>query len=131
MPERNAETATEDVLVEEPQAVNPEPAKVYTAKSPSRTEVPQHTEPISETHHLLEEIALRLKRKDREGLYQEFSVFKLLAVMVQVIALLCLVFSVGYWLSPEDRHIQMQTMIGYSVALQLIVIALLMMHSKD
>ena len=131
MPERNAETATEDVLVEEPQAVNPEPAKVYTAKSPSRTEVPQHTEPISETHHLLEEIALRLKRKDREGLYQEFSVFKLLSLMIQVIAIFCLIISLCFWLSPKVGAEPVLIMIGYSIALQLVVIALLMMHSRD
>jgi hypothetical protein len=130
-PKPNAEAATEDELMNEPQAVNPESAKVYTAKSPPQTETLQHPEPGNETHHLLEEIALRLKRKDREGLYREFSVFKLLAVMMQVIALLCLVFSIGFWLRSEDHHVQMQTMIGYSIALQLFVIALLMMHSRD
>ncbi len=131
MPEPNPETATEDVLVKEPQAVKSEPAKVYTAKSPSQTETPQHTEPISETHHLLEEIALRLKRKDREGLYQEFSVFKLLSLMLQVIAVFCLIISLGFWLSPKVGGEPVVIMIGYSIVLQLIVIALLMMHSRD
>jgi len=131
MPEPNAETATEDVLVEEPQPVNPEPAKVYTTKSPDRIETPQHTEPSSETHHLLEEIALRLKRKDREGLYQEFSVFKLLSLMIQVVAVFSLIISLCFWLSPKVDSEPVLIMIGYSIALQLIVITLLMMHSKD
>jgi len=131
VPESSVETETEDVSVKEPQAVKPEPAKVYTAKSPSQTETPQHTEPGSETHHLLEEIALRLKRKDREGLYQEFSVFKLLSLMIQVVAVFCLIISLCFWLSPKVGSEPVLIMIGYSIALQLVVIALLMMHSKD
>ena len=130
-PEPDAEIATEDVLEKEAQTGTPEPAKVYTAQSPDRIEPTQHTESGSETHHLLEEIAHRLKRKDREGLYQEFSVFKLLAVMTQAIALLCLVFSICFWLNPKVGGEPVLIMIGYSIALQLIVIALLMMHSKD
>ncbi|MCD6174877.1 MAG: HAD family hydrolase [Planctomycetes bacterium] len=124
-------TATEDVLVKEPQSVNLEPAKAYTAKSPDRTETPQHTDSGSETYHLLEEIALRLKRKDREGLYQEFSVFKLLSLMIQVVAVFALIISLCFWLNPKAGGEPVVIMIGYSVALQLIVIALLMMHSRD
>jgi D-glycero-D-manno-heptose 1,7-bisphosphate phosphatase len=126
VPETNIETATDNVLVDEPQTVKSEPGKVYTTKSPS-----QHTDPISETHHLLEEIALRLKRKDREGLYQEFSIFKLLSLMIQVIAVFCLIISLCFWLSPKVGGEPVMIMIGYSIALQLVVIALLMMHSKD
>ncbi|MHC5084110.1 MAG: D-glycero-alpha-D-manno-heptose-1,7-bisphosphate 7-phosphatase [Planctomycetota bacterium] len=122
-------TETEAASEEESQATAPESAKVYTAKN--RAEAPQPAEPISETHHLLEEIALRLKRKDREGLYQEFSVFKLLSLMLQVIAVFCLIISLCFWLSPKIEGEPVMIMIGYSIALQLIVIALLMMHSRD
>ena len=127
----DAETATEDVSEKEPQTLKPEPAKVYTAKSPDRTGTPPHTESGSETHHLLEEIAHRLKRKDREGLYQEFSVFKLLSLMIQVVAIFALIISLCFWLSPKVNGEPVIIMIGYSVALQLIVIALLMMHSRE
>ena len=131
MPEPDAETATEVVPEEEPQTVSPEPAKVYTAKNPDRIETPPHAEPGSETHHLLEEIAHRLKHKDREGLYQEFSVFKLLSLMIQVVAVFTLIISLCFWLSPKVGGEAAVIMIGYSIALQLIVIALLMMHSRD
>ena len=117
-----------------PPIKKPKPNKVNTIKNKPSEALPQNTEPnrdIRDTHHLLEEIALRLKRSDREGLYEEFSVFKLLAFMVQAIALLCLVFSICLWLSPKDRHVQVQTMIGFTVALQLIVITMLMMHSRN
>jgi D-glycero-D-manno-heptose 1,7-bisphosphate phosphatase len=126
MPEPDTETPTEIVPEEKP-----EPAKVYTAKSPNRIEPTQHTDSSSETHHLLEEIAHRLKRKDREGLYQEFSVFKLLSLMIQVVAVFALIISLCFWLSPKVGGEPVVIMIGYSIALQLIVIALLMMHSRD
>ena len=109
---------------------NPKVKKLHTAKSEPRETPPQNTD-TETTHRLLEDIALRLKRNNREGLYEEFSVFKLLAFMVQAIALLGLVFSICLWLSPKDHHVQVQTMIGFTVALQLIVIALLMMHSRN
>ncbi|MEN8128022.1 MAG: D-glycero-beta-D-manno-heptose 1,7-bisphosphate 7-phosphatase [Planctomycetota bacterium] len=130
-PEPDTETAAEETPAKEEQAVNPEPAKVYTAKKADRAEMPQRTEAGSETYHLLEEIALRLKRRDREGLYQEFSVFKLLSLMLQVVAIFCLIISLCFWLSPKVSGEPVLIMIGYSIALQLVVIALLMMHSRD
>ncbi|OQY05577.1 MAG: hypothetical protein B6I25_05380 [Planctomycetales bacterium 4572_13] len=131
MPKPDTETTTKNVSDEDPQTAEPEPTKVYTAKSPPQNKPQQHAEPGSETHHLLEEIAHRLKRKDREGLYQEFSVFKLLSLMIQVVAVFTLIISLCFWLSPKVGGEAAVIMIGYSIALQLIVIALLMMHSRD
>ena len=130
-PQTQTEETAKETLTEIVPEDKPEPAKVYTAKTPGPTETPPHAESGSETHHLLEEIALRLKRKDREGLYQEFSVFKLLSLMIQVVAVFCLIISLCFWLSPKISGEPVVIMIGYSVALQLIVIALLMMHSRD
>lgn len=80
------------------------------------------------TTQLLEEILLQLKNSGREGLYQEFSVFKLIAMLLQMLAVFCLVASVGYWLSAGAGLERVYLMLGYSVALQLLVIALMMMH---
>ena len=73
----------------------------------------------------------RLKSKDREGLYREFSVFKLLSLMFQVVAIFCLIVSVCLWLSRKAQNESVIIMIGYAVAIQLLVIALQMMHSND
>lgn len=128
-PKLETETGVEVAPEEESQTAKLEPAKVYTAKS--LADASQSAEPVSETHHLLQEIALRLKRKDREGLYQEFSIFKLLSLMIQVVAVFCLIVSLCFWLSPKVGLEPVVIMIGYSISLQLVVIALLMMHSRD
>ncbi|MHC4289266.1 MAG: D-glycero-alpha-D-manno-heptose-1,7-bisphosphate 7-phosphatase [Planctomycetota bacterium] len=130
-PEPDNEEAVEEVPEEESVAEEPEPVKVYTTKSAPQNQSLPKPQPGSETHHLLEEIALRLKRRDREGLYQEFSVFKLLSLMLEVITVFCLIISLCFWLSPKVGGEPVLIMIGYAIALQLVVIALLMMHSRD
>ena len=51
--------------------------------------------------------------------------------MIQVVAVFSLIISLCFWLSPKVGGEPVVIMIGYSIALQLIVIALLMMHSRD
>ncbi len=90
-----------------------------------------HTDSHGQTHQLLEEILHRLKGMNRATLYSEFSIFKLLAGMIQVVGIFCLIVSVGFWLNPKVGHEPVLIMIGYAVMLQLLVIALLMMHTRD
>lgn len=103
--------------VEKKPEPKPEPAPSSASEDPSR--------------QLLEEILHRIKSKSRYDQYAEFSVFMLLAWLVQALAAFSLVLSVWFWLD-KDRGVEaVQTMIGYAVALQLLVIALLMMHDKN
>lgn len=78
------------------------------------------------TTSLLEEILQRLKSTDREGLYHEFSVFKLIAMMLQMLAAFCLVASVALWLSSKGGYERVYVMLGFTIAVQLMVIALMM-----
>lgn len=85
----------------------------------------------AQTHRLFEEILRHLKRMDRTRLYPEFSVFKLLAGMAQTVAIFCLIVSIGFWLNPKVGYEPVMVMIGYAVMLELLVIALLLMHGRD
>jgi len=125
-PQPGPPVSTEDVPEKEPP-----PKKVYTAKASSQIQTPEPSDSGGDTRHLLEEIVHRLKHNDREKLYQEFSVFKLLSMMLQVFAVVALVASLAVWLSRDGKTESVLIMIGYSIALQLTVIALLLMHSKD
>ena len=107
------------------------PVKFHTTKA-----VPKHNEPLPEdhtekTHHLLHEILQRVTASTRNELYDDFSIHKLLAGMAQVLALGCLVFSLYFWLSPKIGADSVLIMIGYAIALQLLVVSLLMMHRRD
>lgn len=80
---------------------------------------------------LLEEILQQLKSAGREGLYREFSIFKLIAMLLQMLSVFCLIASVGYWLSANGSYARTFLMLGYTIALQLLVIALMMMNQND
>jgi D,D-heptose 1,7-bisphosphate phosphatase len=97
----------------------------------SKPVTPTHTSADEATHQLLEEILHRVKSKNRYDQYAEFSVFMLLAWLVQALAAFGLVLSVWFWLDQNHGIESVQTMIGYAIALELLVIALLIMHEKN
>ena len=113
------------------EAEKPTPVKFHTTKA-----IPKHDERLPEdhadkTHHLLHEILQKISSSSRNELYDDFSIHKLLAGMAQVLALGCLVFSLAFWLSPKVGSESVQIMVGYAIALQLLVVSLLMMHRRD
>jgi D,D-heptose 1,7-bisphosphate phosphatase len=133
VPEPMPEPLKPDILSMETQQEHPRSAgvKVHTAKPVPKPQTPLPDEPTDGTHHLLQEILQRLKSSGRSELYDDFSVHKLLAGMAQVLALGCIVFSLWFWLSPKVGSDTVLIMIGYAVALQLLVVSLLMMHRRD
>ena len=107
-----------------------EPSFPPVADSAPKQEPP--LAPAPETHHqMLEEILHRVKSKTRYDQYDEFSVFMLLAWLVQALAAFSLVVSIWFWLDTARGVEAVQTMIGYAIALELLVIALLLMHDKN
>lgn len=107
-----------------------EPA-IPHARTFKPTERENQEEPKDQTTVLLEEILQHLKSTEREGLYREFSVFKLVAMLLQMLAAFCLIASVGYWLSAKGGYERVYLMLGYTIALQLLVIALMMMNQDN
>ncbi|MHC4551925.1 MAG: HAD-IIIA family hydrolase [Planctomycetota bacterium] len=107
--------------------------KFHTAKKTpkAKEQPPAVAEHADKTHHLLEEVLQRLKSHSRTEMYDDFSVFKLLAIMVQVITLACVAFSLAAWMSREPNYAKVQILIAYAVFLQLLVISLLIMHRRD
>ncbi|MCE5186108.1 MAG: HAD family hydrolase [Planctomycetaceae bacterium] len=133
--------AAPEIATPAEQPIKPLPRDLETAGQTERVVAHAHTfkahaeaeeaaAPTEQTTALLEEILQRLKTADREGLYHEFSVFKLVAMLMQVLAVFCLIASVGYWLSSSGGYERVFVMIGYSIALQLLVIALMMMQDN-
>ena len=129
------------VVNEEPKKSPPPPPAVppqrvaappVAVKEEIKAEIAGDTPPAADsTQLMLEEILHRVKSKSRYDQYAEFSVFMLLAWLVQALAAFSLVVSVWFWLDTARGVEAVQTMIGYAVALELLVIALLMMHEKS
>ncbi len=104
----------------------PEPVTKPSVGSPKT----EHEPAEKNAHPMLEEILHHVKSKSRYELYDEFSVFMLIAWLVQSLAAFSLVISIWFWLDATRGIETVQTMIGYAIALQLLVIALLMMHDR-
>ena len=129
------------VVEEEPKKTSPPPPDVQPQRIPMppvavekeiKAEIADNAAPAADPNYqMLEEILHRVKSKSRYDQYAEFSVFMLLAWLVQALAAFSLVLSVWFWLDTNRGVESVQTMIGYAIALELLVIALLMMHEKS
>lgn len=127
-----------DLMTQIAEAPSKESTEEKTVLRKARTfrpvKIAQET-PIEEqadnTDHLLKEILQHLKTDSRNKLYDDFSLFKLLAGMTQIVVVFCLIVSLWFWLSPKYTTEMVQIMNGYAIALQLLVIALIMMRSKE
>lgn len=134
-PEASVATVPSEVTEKVPAVVPEKPqaerhGKVYTAKKPPVSDVSEYAEDEPQTRQMLEEVLRLLKKNHREGLYKEFSVFKLLSLMLQVISIFCLILSIVFWLNPKVGTDPVLIMIGYAAVLQLAVIALMMFSSE-
>lgn len=108
--------------------VTPQPTASVVSSEPTLST--KETPSDSATHQMVEQILHHVKSKNRYDQYDEFSVFMLLAWLVQALAAFSLVVSVWFWLDKNRGVSEVQTMIGYAIALELLVIALLMLHDK-
>jgi len=92
----------------------------------------KHEEPIEaeRTNRLLEEMLRHIKDIQRASMFDEFSVTKLLAGVVQALVLFCLLLSLWFLMDHTKNTSSVHTTIGYAIALQLMVIALYMMRNR-
>jgi len=80
------------------------------------------------THQLLEETIRHLKIKNRTDMFEEFSVMKLIAGVIQIGVLFCLVLSVCFLMDQTRTADSVHTAIGYAIILQLMAIAFYIMR---
>lgn len=85
--------------------------------------------PGPRTEQLLEEIKLLLKSRHRQELYSEFSSFKLIAGILQIVVPFCLVIALWYKMSPTDKDSAVFTALGFAIIFQLIALTLYVMHN--
>ncbi len=82
------------------------------------------------THQHLEEMKGLLKKIHRESMYEEFSTTKLLAGVVQVMALFCLMMAVWHKIGAAERTESVLTALGFAAVLQLVSLTLFVMHNR-
>jgi len=90
-PQRQSQVQVEQVIQQ------PEPQEGRT------NSVVEHRIHGDKSQQLLGDILNQLKKAQREDMFDDFSIMKLMANTVQVIVLLCLVVSIWFLLSPARR----------------------------
>ncbi len=92
--------------------------------------VEQEEAEAANTNRLLEEMLRHIKEMQREGMFEEFSLAKVVAGIVQALVLLCLFLSLLFLTDHTKSASSVHTMIGYAIVLQLMVIAFYMMRDR-
>jgi len=83
------------------------------------------------TEKLLEEIRNILKSRNRQDLFHEFSVTKMMAGILQVAALFCLLVTALYKMSPANRDSAAFTALGFAIVFQLMALSLYIMNNDS
>jgi len=92
--------------------------------------VKQQEAESAKTNRLLEEMLRHIKEMQREAMFEEFSMAKVIAGIIQAVVLLCLFLSLVFLTDHTRSASSVHTMIGYAIALQLMVIALYMIRGR-
>lgn len=79
---------------------------------------------------LLIEILGQLKNMQREEMFSEFSITRLLAGIVQILVLFFLLITIWYLMSPESQISSVYIALGYAAVFQIMALTLYIMHSR-
>ena len=120
-----------------------EPATETAEPIPNETEEPPQSEQkkrpatsgdegmaINRTEQLLADILGQLKAMQRTEMFSEFSIMRLLAGILQIIALFCLLITVWFLMSPENQDNSIFIALGFAIVFQLMSLTLYIMHGR-
>ncbi|OHB79454.1 MAG: hypothetical protein A2Z25_07595 [Planctomycetes bacterium RBG_16_55_9] len=125
--QKRAQTAPAKPVV--PQADIDEPAS-QAEEQPLKAEVDEPQAPADRTDDLLNNILGQLKSMQRDEMFSEFSVMRLMAGMVQVVVLFCLLVTVWFLMSPARNDNSVFIALGFAVIFQLMALTFYLMHGR-
>lgn len=85
---------------------------------------------VNRTEQLLVDILGQLKTMQRTEMFSEFSIMRLLAGIVQIIALFCLLITIWFLMSPENEDNSIFIALGFAIVFQLMSLTLYIMHGR-
>jgi D-glycero-D-manno-heptose 1,7-bisphosphate phosphatase len=130
--EQNIEPQNQIPEVPEQNPKPPEP--VEQEKKPRQEEVkPRKKIPVSErdrTEFLLTDIAEQLRKMQRENMFSEFSILRLLAGIVQILVLFCILATIWFLMGDETKNDSVFISLGFAIVLQLMALTFYIMHGR-
>jgi D-glycero-D-manno-heptose 1,7-bisphosphate phosphatase len=99
---------------------------------PPAPQMKQHEQDAfsDKTEELLGSILVQLKSMQRDEMFGEFSIMRLLAGVVQILVLLCLLVTVWFLMSPDRQDNLVFISLGFAVVLQLMTLTFYIMQGK-
>jgi hypothetical protein len=91
---------------------------------------PEQMSPPAAADELLGGILAQLKSMQRAEMFDEFSVMRLLAGVVQVLVLFCLLITVWFLMSPTRQDNPVFMALGFAIAFQLMALTFYTMHGR-
>lgn len=113
----------------EPESNDNEPApQSEESLPPSEIQEPQAS--MDRTEDLLNGILIQLKSMQRDDMFSEFSVMRLMAGMVQVVVLFCLLVTIWFLMSPAREDNSVFIALGFAIVFQLMALTFYLMQGK-
>ena len=113
----------------EPDTKIAEPAS-QTEEPPTQSEEREPQASTDRTEDLLNRILGQLKSMQRDDMFSEFSVMRLMAGMVQVVVLFCLLVTVWFLMSPAGKDNSVFIALGFAIVFQLMALTFYLMQGK-
>lgn len=127
-PESETERAAEaDQSSPQLQTEAPEP-QVQPVEPQARR--PEQEITAGKTEELLGGILVQLKSMQRDQMFGEFSIMRLLAGILQIVVLFCLLIAVWFLMSPDRQDNLVFITLGFAVVLQLMTLTFYVMQGK-
>ena len=82
------------------------------------------------TELILSDIAGQLRKMQRDEMFSEFSVMRLLAGIVQILVLFCLLVTAWFMMSPENKVNSVFIALGFAIVLQLMALTFYIMQGR-
>ena len=96
----------------------------------SQTKLSEQNSNGDTTEQLLNNILGQLKKMQREELFGEFSITRLMAGVVQIIVLFCLVITVWFLMSPNRQDSSVYITFGFAIVFQLMALTFYIMQGR-
>jgi len=127
------ETSSE---VTEPVQKFAEPNSRANARKPQHKQKKMQISPSEQdtsnnrTEQLLVDILGQLRNMQRVEMFSEFSIMRLIAGIMQIIVLFCLLITIWFLMSPENRDNSIFIALGFAIVFQLMSLTFYIMHGR-
>ena len=109
-----------------------EPAKETGSAEPAALQDEPEVEQSDHhgTEHLLASILEQLKKMHRSDMFEQFSIMRMMAGIVQIIVLFCLLISIWFLMSPTKQDSAVLISLAFAAVLQIMALTFYIMQPK-